>query len=240
MAIKRGFKDENEMNEHIISEWNKVVSKKDVTWILGDITMEKGNYEILNKLNGIKKVILGNHDKPQHVSELLKYVNNVSSCKYLKDKQFDNIILSHIPIHPQELEYRWKLNIHGHVHTNTLNDSRYINVCAEVIDYKPRTLDTVKWLQENWSDNSVSCTVYYRKEDLENIKQYLAENYSTNFKTVSFLLYHGHGFVQAPYETVSEEIYNEMVKNVTPITSVEIKESDFDILDCESGACPIK
>lgn len=101
-------------------------------------------------------------------------------------------------------------------------------------------LDTVKWLQENWSDNSVSCTVYYRKEDLEDIKQYLAENYSSNFKTVSFLLYYGHGFVQAPYETISEELYNEMVKNVTPITSVEIKETDFDILDCESGACPIK
>ncbi len=41
MAIKRGFKDEDEMNEHIIQEWNKVVSKKDVTYILGDITMEK-------------------------------------------------------------------------------------------------------------------------------------------------------------------------------------------------------
>jgi len=75
---------------------------------------------------------------------------------------------------------------------------------------------------------------------LKDIKQYLAENYSSNFKTVSFLLYYGHGFVQAPYETISEEIYNEMVKDVTPITSVEIKESDFDILDCESGACPIK
>ena len=58
MAIKRGFKDENEMNEHIVQEWNKIVSKKDVTYILGDITMEKNNYEILNRLNGIKKVIL--------------------------------------------------------------------------------------------------------------------------------------------------------------------------------------
>jgi calcineurin-like phosphoesterase family protein len=140
MAIKRGFKDENEMNEHIVSEWNKVVSKKDVTWILGDVTMEKGNYEILNRLNGIKKVILGNHDEPQHVPELLKYVNKVCAVQYVKHKEFGNIIFSHIPIHPQELEYRFTINIHGHVHENTLPDKRYINVSAEVINYKPKLL----------------------------------------------------------------------------------------------------
>jgi len=76
MAIRRGFKDEFEMDDHIVNEWNKVVNKKDVTWILGDITMEKSfPYYNLDRLNGIKKVILGNHDEPQHVPELLTYVN---------------------------------------------------------------------------------------------------------------------------------------------------------------------
>lgn len=140
MAIKRGFNDENEMNEHIVSEWNKVVNKRDTVWILGDITMEKSNYEILDRLNGIKKVILGNHDQPQHVPKLLQFVNKVCACLYIKDKTFGNIILSHIPVHSQELEYRWKLNIHGHVHENTLDDKRYINISAEVIDYKPKLL----------------------------------------------------------------------------------------------------
>lgn len=140
MAIKRGFKDEDEMNEHIVQEWNKIVSKKDITYILGDITMEKNNYEILNRLNGIKKVILGNHDEPQHVPHLLKHVNNVAAMKYLKHKQYGNIILTHAPIHPCELEYGFNINIHGHVHDNTLPDKRYINVSAEVIDYKPKLL----------------------------------------------------------------------------------------------------
>ena len=141
MAIKRGFKDEEEMNKHIVKQWNSVVSKKDVTYILGDITMEKATqYYWLNELNGIKKVILGNHDEPQHVPYLLKYVNNVSALKYLKHKEFGNIILSHAPIHPCELEYRFNINIHGHVHENTLPDKRYINVSAEVIDYKPKLL----------------------------------------------------------------------------------------------------
>ena len=142
MAIRRGFKDEFEMDDYIVEQWNSVVKKKDVTWILGDVTFEKSTpYILLNQLNGIKKIILGNHDQPQHVPELLKYVNNVSSSKLIKNGEYGNILLSHIPIHPQEFEYRLDYNIHGHVHTNTYKDKRYINVSAEVIDYKPKTLE---------------------------------------------------------------------------------------------------
>lgn len=101
-------------------------------------------------------------------------------------------------------------------------------------------LDMVKRMQAEWSDNSVSCTVYYKKEDLEEIKSYLNEYYKDNFKTVSFLLYHGHGFKQAPYETITKEKYEEIIKNTKQITSVEVKESDFDIIDCDNGSCPIK
>jgi ribonucleoside-triphosphate reductase len=101
-------------------------------------------------------------------------------------------------------------------------------------------LEMVKRMQAEWSDNSVSCTVYYRKEDLEDIKQYLKENYKDNFKTLSFLLYHGHGFKQAPYETITEEMYNKLVTNIKPITTVDVSEGDFDILDCDNGSCPIK
>lgn len=141
MAIRRGFKDEFEMGEHIVKCWNSVVNKKDVTFILGDITMEKSfDYYWLDQLNGIKKVILGNHDQPQHVPELLNYVNKVAGIIYYKSKEFGNIILTHAPIHPCELNYRFDTNIHGHVHENTLDDTRYINVSAEVINYTPKLL----------------------------------------------------------------------------------------------------
>ncbi len=141
MAIKRGFKDEEEMNHHMIAQWNSIVGKRDVTIILGDVTMEKASqYYWLDELNGVKKVILGNHDKPQHVKRLLEHVNSVCSMKYIKDPKFGNIILTHAPIHPCELEYRYNINIHGHVHENTLDDKRYINVSAEVIDYRPKLL----------------------------------------------------------------------------------------------------
>lgn len=100
-------------------------------------------------------------------------------------------------------------------------------------------LETVKWLQEVWSDNSVSCTVYYRKEELPEIKKYLAKNYKNNHKSLSFLLHSEHGFKQAPYEEITKEAYDELVSKTTLITKVE--EATFDGGDeCASGACPVK
>ena len=46
------------------------------------------------------------------------------------------IICSHIPIHPLEL-HRFKLNVHGHMHQNVLDDPRYLNVCMERTNFTP-------------------------------------------------------------------------------------------------------
>jgi hypothetical protein len=48
-------------------------------------------------------------------------------------------------------------------------------------------LEVVKQLQKDWSDNSVSCTIYYRKEELPEIRKYLKKNYKNNHKSLSFL-----------------------------------------------------
>jgi len=108
-------------------------------------------------------------------------------------------------------------------------------------DYDWKTqMDMVRRMQAEWSDNSVSCTVYYKKDDIEDIKKYLKQHFRHEMKTVSFLLYHGHGFDQAPYETITEEQYLEMTKNIKPITSVEVKESEMELAECEGGYCPVK
>lgn len=101
-------------------------------------------------------------------------------------------------------------------------------------------LDMIKEIQSIWSDNSVSVTVTYKKEELPDIKNWLNNNYEFNIKTVSFLLYSDHGFDQAPYETITKELYDSIKANVTPITHIEVKESDMIIEECAGGACPIK
>jgi len=102
-------------------------------------------------------------------------------------------------------------------------------------------LEYVKRLQTEWSDNSVSCTVYYKKEELDSIKQWLRVNYNDNVKSVSFLLHNEHGFKQAPLEEITKEQYDEYSALVQPIISGDVNEDDMlDSFECVGGVCPIK
>lgn len=109
---------------------------------------------------------------------------------------------------------------------------------VDVIDQ----LEMVKYMQTAWSDNSVSVTAYYKKEDIARIKEYLKENWRDSFKTLSFLLYYGHGFDQAPYEEITKELYEDMVSKTTKITSFNVSEDDISEkeIGCVGGHCPIK
>lgn len=101
-------------------------------------------------------------------------------------------------------------------------------------------LEVVRRLQKEWSDNAVSCTVYYKKEELDDIKEYLKKYYNDNFKSLSFLLHSEHGFKQAPLEQITEEEYKKLIKKTKPITSLKAV-SEFDSgEDCAGGVCPIK
>lgn len=145
MAIKRGFANEEEHDEYIISQWNKAVHKKDLVYILGDISMEtKTHYNKLDKLNGKKIVVLGNHDMKGHVRELLNHVESVAGMIRYNQKGFPKSFITHCPIHPSELEYRVGYNIHGHLHENNVlledssKDERYICVSCEHVNYQPK------------------------------------------------------------------------------------------------------
>lgn len=151
IAHHRGFQDEFHMNEHIVKEHNKVVHKRDLTYFLGDVTMETDKwYFYLDQMNGRKKLIMGNHDMGKDVPELLKYFETVESMV-----KYKGVFLTHCPVHPMELDYRVSLNIHGHLHEKNVlrnvdelvegfktgdKDTRYINVSCEQINYKPKTL----------------------------------------------------------------------------------------------------
>jgi intein/homing endonuclease len=107
-------------------------------------------------------------------------------------------------------------------------------------------LEWVKWAQTNLSDNAVSVTVYYRKEELADIKAWLKEHYNNSVKAVSFLLHSEHGFKQAPLEKISKEEYEEMMKVCKPIVdvgSICYSVSDEKFIaegECVGGACPLK
>jgi ribonucleotide reductase alpha subunit len=103
-------------------------------------------------------------------------------------------------------------------------------------------LEWVKRMQTEWADNAVSVTVYYRKEELPSIKEWLKGNYDKGVKSVSFLLHTDHNFPLPPYEECTKEEYEKSLSKID--FSVPLVQStfdgDFDVDNCATGACPVK
>lgn len=132
----RPFVTIEEHNEYIISQWNKTVGPKDTVWHLGDVLFGKEtfNLDLIDRLNGHKKLVLGNHDDfPNQYLERFILPRFDKICGV---GQVHGFVLTHIPIAETYLG-RYKGNIHGHTRSRNLDDPRYINVSCEQIGLTP-------------------------------------------------------------------------------------------------------
>jgi ribonucleoside-triphosphate reductase len=102
-----------------------------------------------------------------------------------------------------------------------------------------KQLDILKMAQTHWADQSVSVTVYYRKEEIPELKLWLADNYRY-LKTISFLCHNDHGFKQAPKEKITQEQYEKLSAKIKPIDTDEISAGNLESLECDGGVCPVK
>lgn len=135
----------DEHDDLIIDNWNKVVSKHDKVYVLGDFVMEKHNLipKYLKSLKGDIVLVCGNHDTPRCCVEFNRL--NIPTLGVLKYKGF---LCTHTPVNFVFGENR-RGNIHGHIHSNKgimfgtdryneeLPAHTYYNVNVEFNDYKP-------------------------------------------------------------------------------------------------------
>ena len=133
----RPFKTIEEHDAELVKRWNSVVMPKDKVYHMGDFAFGKRNIEIAAQLNGNKVLVMGNHDM-YNVDEYRKYFNHCFGvCEY------KGMILTHVPVHPRELARRYYANIHGHLHSKTINEGNYLNVGCEQTNLTPIPLDEV-------------------------------------------------------------------------------------------------
>ncbi len=133
------------MNEAIIERWNSVVKKHDKVYHLGDFAFGRHNVGLASRLNGQKRLIMGNHDA-YPVEMYAKYFLSVHAVMYWRD-----CLLTHVPVHTSQLCSRAKYNIHGHLHSKRVMydphqpwarvDERYINVSCEHNNLTPINAD---------------------------------------------------------------------------------------------------
>jgi adenosylcobalamin-dependent ribonucleoside-triphosphate reductase len=99
-------------------------------------------------------------------------------------------------------------------------------------------LEIAAQYQQYWADNSVSVTITFKPDEAKDIKTAL-EMYETRLKAVSFLRYEETGYVQAPYEPITKEQYEQMNENITPVQRFNTDEGGAGTKFCDGDNCTI-
>jgi calcineurin-like phosphoesterase family protein len=177
----RPFTSTEEMDETMIERWNAKVKPGDTVYHLGDVVINKKSLHLVSRLNGRKILIRGNHDifKDQDYRDV--GFEQIHGVRVFVDK----FILSHIPLHPDCVTDRFKVNVHGHLHANEITrqvrlsdkdewfdrgkmtdlvfdeiDPRYLCVSVENTNYEPLSFDEVEArIQKRWEETGYAPTV---------------------------------------------------------------------------------
>ena len=159
----RPFTSTEEMDETMIERWNAKVKPQDTVYHLGDVVINQKSLHLVSRLNGRKILVRGNHDifKDKQYTEV--GFEQLHGVRVFVDK----FILSHIPLHPDCVTERFKVNVHGHLHANEIMswqvidedivykpDPRYLCVSVEHTNYEPLHFDEVQArIDKRWKDS---------------------------------------------------------------------------------------
>jgi len=191
---ERPYESVEEMNEDLILRWNSVVSEGDVVYILGDYhwNTSKPNRvrDFMNRLNGIKILIIGNHDRVKHIQGFnlgFSAVLEEATIKVGKRKY----LLSHYPYRRTFLqkvrtlfktrfkiwnfryedrrpEYKGLWLFHGHTHGKyKLNPyhKKMIHIGVDAWNYMPASLSEIeKLIQEVENKYTKNRVVFFFKK----------------------------------------------------------------------------
>lgn len=152
----RPFKNAEEMDEKILENWNSVVKPGDKVYHLGDVYFPARKSEgywgtFFSRLNGQKRLILGNHDDGKN-RVLQNTFHRIVVWRMFPEF---GLLLTHVPVHhtalrrgatgneknPDSLR-----NVHGHIHQNASpsGPGSYMNVSVEQINYTPVNIETLR------------------------------------------------------------------------------------------------
>lgn len=164
VAELRG-KTVEEHDAWLLSNWNAIVAKNDVVYVLGDVSLNHNTaIDWMKKARGIKYLIAGNHDschplhsdwaaKTRRYLEVFKGVTTVASMKIADEP----VMMSHFPYEvdhvPASRFMEWRLRdegrhlIHGHTHTTKrITGPRQIHVGVDAWYGFPVHRDHVTYL----------------------------------------------------------------------------------------------
>jgi ribonucleoside-diphosphate reductase alpha chain len=114
-------------------------------------------------------------------------------------------------------------------------------------------LERVKWFNQNWikpghkngmNTHNISATVSIREHEWDAVGTWMWEN-RENFNGLSVLPYDGGTYIQAPFEDITKEKYEQLMETLHDVDLSKVVEFDDNTdltgeLACAGGACEIK
>jgi len=142
---ERPYDDVEQMNEHLVANFNDYVKEDDISIWVGDVAFGSTEFanNILDQCNGYKILIVGNHDFHKKKLRDLNF-NEVHLISHIETQGVD-LVLTHYPMFNLPLPY---INVHGHIHAgggkhDAVDTIQHINVNCEFHNYKPVNLNEI-------------------------------------------------------------------------------------------------
>jgi len=144
----RPYRDIVEHDRALIDAWNAVVGEGDDVWHLGDFAYRcppqrvRGIFE---QLNGVKRLILGNHDHKGPTRQL-----DWASIHELTETVVDGqvLVLCHYSLRVWRNMRRGALMLYGHSHGNLPGTRQSMDVGVDCTGYAPITLPQIRSMLE--------------------------------------------------------------------------------------------
>ena len=152
----RPFTSNEEMDETMIERWNAKVKPNDVVYHLGDVVINRKHLHLVKRLNGKKRLVRGNHDIFKDKDYYEVGFESLYGVRVFTDK----FILSHIPLHPDSITERFKVNVHGHLHANEVMRTVRLSDTVEYFDVGKMTDQLVEQVDPRYLCVSVEHTNY--------------------------------------------------------------------------------
>lgn len=160
----RPFSSLQEMEDEIVKRHNAVVNDYDKVIFVGDVFFcnQMDASKFLKRLNGMKILVLGNHDLKANAMYKIGFDFVVQNMQIRVGKNVVNVC--HYPYrwpwykrwpkmlfsskawrkrHFKNIKDDGKWLIHGHTHSRQQVNGRQINVCVEAWDYQPVSITKI-------------------------------------------------------------------------------------------------
>jgi calcineurin-like phosphoesterase family protein len=141
---RRPFGSVQEMDDALVANWNAVVRQRDTVWHLGDFAhgADAGRVrEIFDRLNGIKRLVVGNHDgaetlalpwawPPTHLAK-----TSVEGVK---------VVMCHYGLRIWPGMRGGAISLYGHSHGRLPGTTRSLDVGTDCWGYAPVGIDAIR------------------------------------------------------------------------------------------------